>query len=123
MVEVTVSGAVPVATLETNLEAVVTPVTLSIPKVPTDVNEEFTTAEQAYHYEEHLSLRAEHKQIVSNDFVKSVTISGKYEDCIKRLKEVAKLDFDRISFALLSGGRFRRLEELGQKVVPALREE
>ena len=60
---------------------------------------------------------------MSNDFVKSVTISGKYEDCIKRLKEVAKLDFDRISFALLSGGRFRRLEELGQKVVPALREE
>jgi 5,10-methylenetetrahydromethanopterin reductase len=85
--------------------------------------EEFTTAEQAYHFEEHLSLRAEHKQIVSEDFVKSVTIAGNFEDCITKLKAVAKLDIDRITFALLSGGRFRRLEELGQKVIPALREE
>jgi len=85
--------------------------------------EEFTIAEQAYHYEEHLSLRAEHKQIVSDDLVKSVTISGNFKDCITKLKEVAKLDIDRITFALLSGGRFRRLEELGQKVIPALREE
>ncbi len=85
--------------------------------------EEFTIAEQAYHYEEHLSLRAEHKQIVSKEFVQSVTISGKYEYCISRLKEIAKQDFDRISFALLSGGRFRRLEELGQKVIPELLKE
>ena len=84
--------------------------------------EEFTIAEQAYHYEEHLSLRAEHKQIVSDDFVKSVTIAGNFETCVAKLKEVAKLDIDRITFALLSGGRFRRLEELGQKVIPALRQ-
>ena len=83
---------------------------------------EFTTAEQAYHYEEHLSLRAEHKHIVSDEFVNSVTVAGKFENCITRLKEVARLDIDRITFALLSGGRIRRLEELGQKVIPALNE-
>ena len=82
---------------------------------------EFTRAEKAYHYEEHLSLRAEHKQIVSQEFVESVTIFGNFEKCIAKLREVAKLDFDRITFALLSGGRFRRLEELGTKVIPALR--
>ena len=85
--------------------------------------EEFTTAEKAYHYEEHLSLRAEHKHIVSDEFVNSVTVAGKFENCITRLKEVARLDIDRITFALLSGGRIRRLEELGQKVIPALYEE
>ncbi len=82
--------------------------------------EEFTTAEKAYHYEEHLSLRAEHKHIVSNEFVNSVTVAGKFGSCITRLKEIARLDIDRITFALLSGGRIRRLEELGQKVIPAL---
>ena len=85
--------------------------------------EEFTRAEKAYHYEEHLSLRAEHKQIVSEEFVKSVTVSGNFDNCIAKLKEVSKLDIDRITFALLSGGRFKRLEELGSKVIPALRAE
>ena len=35
---------------------------------------EFKAAQDAYHYEEHLSLRAEHKRIVSEEFVRSVTI-------------------------------------------------
>ena len=51
-----------------------------------------------------------------------MTVAGKFENCITRLREVAKLDIDRITFALLSGGRIRRLEELGQKVIPALNE-
>ncbi|MDP6253281.1 MAG: LLM class flavin-dependent oxidoreductase [Alphaproteobacteria bacterium] len=82
--------------------------------------EEFTRAEQAYHFEEHLSLRAEHKQIVSDEFVGSVTVSGNMEHCIERLKEVSKLDIDRISFALLSGGRQRRISQLADQVIPQI---
>ena len=43
---------------------------------------EFKAAEEAYHYEEHLSLRAGHKEIVSEEFVRSVTISGDREQCL-----------------------------------------
>ena len=82
---------------------------------------EFKAAEDAYHFEEHLSLRAEHKEIVSEEFVRSVTISGDRDHCLSRLLELSTVDIDRISFALLSRGRLRRLEELGKHVIPRLR--
>ena len=82
---------------------------------------EFKAAEQAYHYEEHLSLRAGHKEIVSEEFVRSVTISGDRDHCLSRLHDLSTVDIDRISFALLSGGRMRRLEELGKHVIPRLK--
>jgi 5,10-methylenetetrahydromethanopterin reductase len=82
---------------------------------------EFSRAEEAYHYEDHLSLRAEHKQIVSDEFVQSVAIAGDVETCVARLQEVAALDIDRITFALLSGGRLRRLEALATEVIPRMR--
>jgi 5,10-methylenetetrahydromethanopterin reductase len=82
---------------------------------------EFKEAAEKYHYQDHLSLRAEHKQLVSDEFVRSVTITGNLDTCIERLKQIAALDIDRISFALLSGGRERRLEELATKVIPAVR--
>ena len=82
---------------------------------------EFRRAERSYEYTDHLSLRAEHKQIVSREFVQSVAIAGDRGSCIERLREVAALDFDRITFALLSGGRRRRLEELAAQVLPGLR--
>jgi 5,10-methylenetetrahydromethanopterin reductase len=75
----------------------------------------------SYHYEDHLSLRAEHKQIVSDEFVQSVAIAGDVETCVARLQEVAALDIDRITFALLSGGRLRRLEALATEVIPRMR--
>ena len=84
---------------------------------------EFLSAERSYEYTDHLSLRAEHKEIVSREFVQSVAIAGDRKTCIERLREVAALDFDRITFALLSGGRRRRLEQLATEVLPALRPE
>ena len=82
---------------------------------------EFEAAHDAYHYEEHLSLRAGHKQIVSEEFVRSVTISGDRDHCLSRLLELTTVDIDRISFALLSRGRLRRLGELGKHVIPRLK--
>jgi 5,10-methylenetetrahydromethanopterin reductase len=82
---------------------------------------QFKQAAEQYHYKDHLSLHAEHKAIVSNDFVQSVAVAGNLKSSIDRLKQVAALDIDRISFALLSGGRQRRLQQLAKDVVPALR--
>lgn len=84
---------------------------------------EFLRARKSYEYEDHLSLRAGHKELVSREFVQSVAIAGDRASSVERLREVAALDFDRITFALLSGGRRRRLEQLATEVLPALREE
>jgi 5,10-methylenetetrahydromethanopterin reductase len=82
---------------------------------------QFRQAAEQYHYKDHLSLHAEHKQIVSEEFVKAVAVAGNLKSSIERLKSVAALDIDRISFALLSGGRRRRLQQLANDVIPALR--
>lgn len=82
---------------------------------------QFKQAAEQYHYKDHLSLHAGHKEIVSDEFVQSVAVAGNLKSSIERLKRVAALDIDRISFALLSGGRKRRLQELAKEVVPALR--
>ncbi|MEM7348956.1 MAG: LLM class flavin-dependent oxidoreductase [Chloroflexota bacterium] len=81
---------------------------------------DFKRAADAYHLVDHLSLRAEHKTIVSEEFVRSVALVGNRETCIARLKELWELDFDRITIALLSGGRFKRLEQLATDVLPAV---
>jgi 5,10-methylenetetrahydromethanopterin reductase len=81
---------------------------------------EFAAANSGYHLVEHLSLHAGHKQVVSDEFVKSVALAGTAEQCVARLKELAALDIDRITFALLSGGRKRRLQQLADEIIPAV---
>lgn len=82
---------------------------------------QFKRAAEEYHYKDHLSLHAGHKQIVTDEFVQSVAVAGNLKSCIERLKAVAALDIDRISFALLSGGRRRRLEQIANEVIPAIK--
>jgi 5,10-methylenetetrahydromethanopterin reductase len=81
---------------------------------------EFARAAESYHLVEHLSLHAGHKQVVSDDFVSRVAIAGDERTCIQRLRELAGLDIDRITFALLSGGRSRRLSRLAETIIPAV---
>lgn len=82
---------------------------------------QFKRAAEEYHYKDHLSLHAGHKEIVTDEFVQSVAVAGNLKTCIEKLKEVATLDIDRISFALLSGGRRRRLQQLANEVIPAIK--
>lgn len=81
---------------------------------------EFARAESEYHLVDHLSLHAEHKQIVSDEFVRSVAIAGNEETCISRLRELVALDVDRVTFALLSGGRMDRMEQIATRIIPAV---
>jgi 5,10-methylenetetrahydromethanopterin reductase len=81
---------------------------------------DFERAAASYHLVDHLSLHAEHKQVVGDDFVRSVAVAGDLATCVDRLRELAELDIDRITFALLSGGRMRRMEELASTVIPAV---
>lgn len=81
---------------------------------------EFAAANSGYHLVEHLSRHAGHKQVVSDEFVKSVALAGTAEQCVSRLKDLCALDLDRITFALLSGGRKRRMEQLASEIIPAV---
>jgi 5,10-methylenetetrahydromethanopterin reductase len=81
---------------------------------------EFAAANSGYHLVEHLSRHAGHKQVVSDEFVKSVALAGTAQQCVERLKELCALDLDRITFALLSGGRKRRMEQLATEIIPAV---
>ena len=81
---------------------------------------EFAEANSGYHLVEHLSRHAGHKRVVSDEFVRSVALVGTAEQCVARLKRLCALDLDRITFALLSGGRKRRMEQLAGEIIPAV---
>ena len=81
---------------------------------------EFSAANSGYHLVDHLSRHAGHKQVVSDEFVKSVALAGNAAHCVARLKELCALDIDRITFALLSGGRMRRMEQIATQIIPAV---
>ena len=81
---------------------------------------EFAQAAAAYDLVDHLSLRAGHKQVVSDDFVRSVALVGDVDECVDRLRRLWQLDIDRITFALLSGGREQRLAYLSGTMLGAV---
>lgn len=73
-------------------------------------------ASEAYDISEHLSLHARHREFVTDRLVDVLAIAGDEEHAIARLRELAGLDVDGITLALLSGGREKRLETLGRIV-------
>ncbi len=81
-------------------------------------HEDFGRAAQRYELIDHLSLHAAHNVAVSDEFARTVAIAGDEDHCVERLRELAALDVDRITFALLSGGRLRRLEQLAERIIP-----
>ena len=81
---------------------------------------EFARAAAAYGLVDHLSLQAEHSQIVSDEFTRSVALAGNLDACVDRLRQLWELDIDRITFALLSGGREQRLSYLADTVIGAV---
>ena len=44
---------------------------------------EFKEAKQKYHFKDHLSLRAEHKEIISDEMVQNVAIAGNLDYCVE----------------------------------------
>lgn len=81
---------------------------------------QFAAAAEAYHLVDHLSLHADHKDLVTDEFVRTVAIAGNKAACVDRLRELAGLDVDRITFAALSGGRRRRMAQIAEDIIPAL---
>ncbi len=65
-----------------------------------------------YDFGTHLSLRAGHGELVSDDLARLLAVAGTQEECQTRLSQLASTGVDRVTVSLLSGGRLRRLHEV-----------
>ena len=74
-----------------------------------------------YHFENHLSLHAEHQDAGTDEWTQTVAIAGDVDYCVGRIQEiVSACDIDCITFPLHSGGRVKRLETFAKEVIPRL---
>lgn len=78
--------------------------------------EQARAAAAAYDITEHLSLHAKHRELVTDRLVDVLAIAGDERHAIERLRQLAELDVDGITLALLSGGREQRLTTLGRVI-------
>jgi len=82
--------------------------------------DEFRVAAQAHDFGSHLSRRADGPS-VSDEFVDWIGVAGDLDRCVERIRPLLDLKVDRITFALLPGGRLERLQRYGAELIPALR--
>lgn len=82
--------------------------------------EEFTHANNSYAFSAHLSRHAEHSRGVSDSLVDLIAVCGPLERCVEKIEPLLNLKVDRLTWTLLPGGRMRRLQQLGEQLIPAL---
>jgi 5,10-methylenetetrahydromethanopterin reductase len=82
--------------------------------------EELARAKAEYDYAEHLSTRARHQGLVSDELVRTLAVAGTPEECVERAQALLATGVDDLVFPLMGGGRLERLETLTQQIMPAL---
>ncbi len=90
----------------------------SLPLALQPYEEDVARAAGGYEFGEHLSVRAAHRQMVSDGFTATVAIAGTPEEAARRLRQFVNLGVDRITLTLLSGGRMEHLRLLCEEVIP-----
>jgi 5,10-methylenetetrahydromethanopterin reductase len=78
--------------------------------------QQLDAAAAEYVVSEHLSLHATHRELVSPELADLMTIAGDRDHAVRRLHEVVALGVDNVTLSLLSGGREKRLELLGDVI-------
>jgi 5,10-methylenetetrahydromethanopterin reductase len=91
-----------------------------LPPVLQPYKEQCQAAFEAYDFAEHLSVHSSHQQVVSDELVDLLAPSGSVSRCAEQIGTLAGLKIDRITFALLPGGRQERLRRTGEELLPAL---
>ena len=81
---------------------------------------DFKHAAEGYDFARHLS-RAGEPEPVSDKFVDWIGVSGSAEECAAKIRPLLDLKVDRLTFALLPGGREVRLRQYGDDLIPRLR--
>ncbi len=74
--------------------------------------EEMQQAAEAYDFEWHLSVTANHATVVSDELAAALAVVGDVETCAARIRQIVDVGVDRVTVSLLSGGRERRLQDL-----------
>ena len=82
--------------------------------------DELRNAKDAYDYSEHLSTRADHKDVISEDLVRTLAIAGSAEECSARLVALGTTGVDGFVFPLMGSNRLERLKGLRAGVAAAL---
>jgi 5,10-methylenetetrahydromethanopterin reductase len=87
--------------------------------------DQFEVAHRSHSFQRHLARGAESEEAVSDDFVKWVGVVGNADECAAKIAPLLRLKVDRLTFALLPGGREQRLrryatELFGRLVAPSV---
>ncbi len=82
--------------------------------------EDFRHAAEAYDFSRHLS-RSGDPEPVSDSFTDWIAVSGSAEECAAKIRPLLDVRIDRLTFALLPGGREARLHQYGSDLIPRLR--
>jgi len=93
---------------------------LELPPSLHPFSEDFRHAAEGYDFARHLS-RAGAPEPVSDAFADWIAVSGSAEDCAAKIRPLLELKVDRLTFALLPGGREARLRQYGDDLIPRLR--
>jgi 5,10-methylenetetrahydromethanopterin reductase len=75
---------------------------------------EMEQAAATYDFGEHLSLRADHANTISDEFAQVLAVAGDDAHCRDRLRALVATGVDRVTITLLSGGRERRLADIAR---------
>jgi 5,10-methylenetetrahydromethanopterin reductase len=81
---------------------------------------ELKAAHDAYDFGRHLSRHESGTPAVSDEFVDWIGVAGDLGRCVEKIRPLVELGIDRITFALLPGGRSERLRRYGHELIPAL---
>ena len=58
---------------------------------------------------------------MSDTFTDWIAVSGSVDDCAAKIRPLLDIKVDRVTFALLPGGREARLRQYGDDLIPRLR--
>jgi 5,10-methylenetetrahydromethanopterin reductase len=92
----------------------------SLPEPLQRYEREFDQAAAAHSFGSHLARGSDDRGSVSDGFVDWVGVAGDLDHCVAKIQPLLELGVDRITFALLPGGRGERLERYGRELIPAL---
>lgn len=80
--------------------------------------EDVLKAARAYDPLGHLSRHATHRAVVSDELVTKLAVTGDAPECLRRLNELAGLGIQKMTVALLPGGREERLRVIAEEIMP-----
>ena len=80
---------------------------------------EFQRVAEGYDFARHLSRSGE-PEPVSDEFTDWIGIAGSVDQCVTKIRPLLDLKIDRLTFALLPGGREARLRQYGGELIPRL---